>query len=205
VTDHGKSIRSRLLNFAKKENLAFQLVIIRYLHERLLYRVSLSRYTNNFCLKGGVLLYFYSREQTRPTRDIDFLGTDIPNEINFIETAFKEICSVNHHQDAVVFNTGSIVAEEITGQDKYPGIRLFVHANLDTIRQRIQVDIGFGDIVIPAPVQLYYPTILLESEIPFTFLIMPSFPPHFPPILTVCGSGKFFWLRTILIKLLTLL
>ena len=166
MTDIGKSIRTRLLNISKKENLSFQLVIIRYLHERLLYRVSRSLYADNFCLKGGVLLYFYNRQQTRPTLDIDFLGTNIPNEIHSLESSFKEICSIKYPSDAVIFDTGSIIAEEIAGQDEYPGIRLFVNANLDTIRQRIQIDIGFGDIVIPAPVQLNYPTLLPESGVP---------------------------------------
>jgi predicted nucleotidyltransferase component of viral defense system len=166
MTNTGKSIRTRLLNIAKKENLSFQIVIIRYLHERLLYRVSLSKYANSFCLKGGVLLYIYNREQTRPTMDIDFLGTNIPNEIDSIKSALREICSIYYPADAVLFDTSSIVAEEISGQDEYAGIRLFVTANLDTIRQRIQVDIGFGDTVIPAPVELNYPTLLPESEIP---------------------------------------
>jgi predicted nucleotidyltransferase component of viral defense system len=166
MTDTGKSIRTRLLNIAKKENLSFQLVIIRYMHERLLYRVSLSKYAGNFCLKGGALMYVYSLEQTRPTKDIDFLGTNIPNEINFIESAFREICAVVYQPDAVIFDSGSITSEEITGQDKYPGIRLNVTASLDTISQRMQVDVGFGDIVIPAPVQLSYPTLLPESGIP---------------------------------------
>ena len=161
----GKSIRARVLNIAKKENLTLQLVIIRYLHERLLYRVSVSHYADNFCLKGGVLLYYYNREQTRPTMDIDFLGTNIPNEVKFIVSAFREICAMSYPHDAVVFDISSIVAEEIASQDQYPGIRLFVIAGLDTIRQRIQIDIGFGDIVIPSAVQLNYPTLLPESEI----------------------------------------
>ena len=166
MKDTGKSIRTRLLNIAKKENLAFQLVIIRYMHERLLYRVSLSRYTKNFCLKGGALMYFYSLEQTRPTKDIDFLGTNIPNEADFLVSAFREICSLHYPVDAVTFDISSIVAEEIAGLDEYPGIRLFITAGLDTISQRIQVDIGFGDIVTPASVQLSYPTLLPGSGIP---------------------------------------
>ena len=166
MTVSSKSIRTRLLNIAKKENISFQLVIIRYIQERLLYRLSLSLYANNFCLKGGVLLYIYHREQTRPTLDIDFLGTNIPNESDSLKSAFNEICAIYYPPDAVTFDTSSIVAEEIAGQDEYPGIRLFVNANLDTIRQRIQVDIGFGDIVIPAPVQLNFPTLLPGSGIP---------------------------------------
>ena len=166
MTDSGKSIRTRLLNLAKKENLSFQLMIIRYMHERLLYRISLSLYSNNFCLKGGVLLYAFSHEQTRPTMDIDFLGTNIPNEIDSLKSAFREICSIHYSADAVTFDTSSIVAEEITGLNEYPGIRLFVIAKLDTIKQCIQVDVGFGDIVLPTPVTLSYPTLLPDSTIP---------------------------------------
>lgn len=166
MSNFGKSIRARLLNLAKKENLSFQLVIIRYMHERLLFRLAMSMYADNFCLKGGVLLYVYSRKQTRPTLDIDFLGTNIPNELESLKATFRNICSMYYPPDAVTFDTGSISAEEIAGQDEYPGIRLFVTASLDTIRQRIQVDIGFGDVVLPAPVTLSYPTLLPDSGIP---------------------------------------
>jgi predicted nucleotidyltransferase component of viral defense system len=160
------SIHARLLNIAKKGNLSFQLVIIRYLQERLLYRISLSRYAGNFCLKGGVLLYFYSKEMTRPTKDIDFLGTNIPNDKSFLVAAFKEICTMHYQNDAVNFISDTIVAEEIADRDQYPGVRLFVIAELNTIKQRLQIDVGFGDVVVPKPVLLSYPTLLSESEIP---------------------------------------
>lgn len=166
MSNTGKSIRTRLLNLAKKENLSFQLVIIRYMQERLLFRLAKSVYSENFCLKGGVLLYVYSREQSRPTLDIDFLGTNIPNELESVKAAFRNICSIYYPPDAVTFDTGSISAEEIAGLDKYPGNRLFVTAELDTIRQRIQVDVGFGDVVLPPPIKLSYPTLLSDSEIP---------------------------------------
>jgi len=166
MSNTGKSIRTRLLNLAKKENLSFQLVIIRYMQERLLFRLAMSMYSANFCLKGGVLLYVYSREQSRPTLDIDFLGTNIPNELESLKAVFRNICSIYDPLDAVTFDTGSISAEEIAGRDKYPGIRLFVMAGLDKIRQRIQVDVGFGDAVFPSPIKLSYPTLLPDSGIP---------------------------------------
>ena len=107
MKDPGKSIRARLLNIAKKENLSFQLVIIRYMHERLLYRISLSDYSNSFCLKGGALMYIYTLEKTRPTRDIDFLGSDIPYDKSFVETVFRMICSISYPPDAIFFDSGS--------------------------------------------------------------------------------------------------
>ena len=166
MTEPGKSIRAHLLNLAKKENIAFQLVIIRYFHERLLYRISISRYANNFFLKGGTFLYYYTREQTRPTMDIDFLGYKMVNDINSVRTILREICLLEYSNDAVTFDGNAVSAEEITGQDEYSGVRLFVTAKLDTIQQRIQIDIGFGDLVIPSPVRLNYPVLLPGSEMP---------------------------------------
>jgi predicted nucleotidyltransferase component of viral defense system len=166
MTDLAKSIRARLLNIAHDEKLTFQLVHFRYVHERLLYRLSISEYTGNFVLKGGVLLYSYSKEKTRPTKDIDFLGSNLPNELEFLKETFASICGINYLDDAVNFDPASITAEEITDQDEYHGTRLFVDAFLDTAKLRIQIDIGFGDIVIPAPVELTYPAFLPDAKPP---------------------------------------
>lgn len=79
--DIAKSIKAKLLNIAKKEELDYQQLIIRYLYERLLYRLSVSPYKDKFCLKGGALLYAFEKEFPRPTLDIDFLGMKIKNEL----------------------------------------------------------------------------------------------------------------------------
>ncbi len=52
----GKSIRARLYNIASNKGINYQHLLIRFFHERLLYRISVSRYRDNFYLKGGVLL-----------------------------------------------------------------------------------------------------------------------------------------------------
>lgn len=73
--NYGKSIRARLLNIAKHEDVFYQTILTRYFQERLLYRISQTRYRENFYLKGGALMYAYERFAARPTLDIDFLGT----------------------------------------------------------------------------------------------------------------------------------
>jgi len=160
------SIRAKLLNISRKEKIAFQLIIFRYLHERFLYRLSISRHSDFFLLKGGNLLYAIESITVRPTRDIDFLGVNVENNINKIKNIFIEICTINSKDDAVWFDTSSISAEQITEQDKYKGIRLFINSGFDTIRQRIQIDIGFGDIIIPVAQQLNYPVLLHEMQTP---------------------------------------
>lgn len=157
----GKSIRTKLLNVAKKENIFYQTILTRYFQERLLYRMSQTRFRNNFYLKGGALMYAYERFAARPTLDIDFLGSNISNERTFIIAAFKEICSVPYDEDGVSFDIEHITAQNITEFKDYHGIRLSIPVRLDSIAQVLTMDIGFGDVVTPSPVNLDFP-ILLE-------------------------------------------
>jgi predicted nucleotidyltransferase component of viral defense system len=163
---HPVSIRAALFNLAKREGLIFQFVVIRYLHERLLYRLSVSEYASMFFLKGGALLYALEGLHTRPTVDIDMLAKHVNNDKERVKAIFRTICEIGYDADCVVFDSGSIVAGGIAENSKYGGVRLCINARFDTVRQRLQVDIGFGDIVTPAPVTLIYPTLLDKLESP---------------------------------------
>ncbi len=160
------SIRIRLNNLAKKENIDFQIILIRYLHERFLYRLSNSSSSHNFFLKGGTLLYAIEGIKTRPTIDIDFLAVQIPNEIDVIKNTFVEICKIQFTDDGVWFESNSISAEIITENNKYNGVRIYIQSGFDTIRQRLQIDIGFGDVFITKPQQLHFPVLLNEMQVP---------------------------------------
>jgi predicted nucleotidyltransferase component of viral defense system len=160
-----KSIRAKLLHISKKENISFQLIIIRYFQERLLYRLSISQFNENFCLKGGVLLYMLNEKKSRPTIDIDFLAINTQNDQNYIKYVFSEICKINPGKDAVLFDYQNIVVEDILKQANYNGVRVTTVGYLDTIKQRIQIDIGFGDKVHPEPLMVNYP-VILEMEYP---------------------------------------
>ena len=91
----GKSIRAKLLNVAKKENVFYQTILTRYFQERLLHRLSKTRFRGNFYLKGGALMYAYERFAARPTLDIDLLGCDIRNDCVAMVSIFREICWLN--------------------------------------------------------------------------------------------------------------
>ena len=82
--------QSKLLNIAKKEDVFYQTILTRYFQERLLYRMSQTKYRSNFYLKGGALMYAYEKFAARPTLDIDFLGNNISNEGTTIVATFKE-------------------------------------------------------------------------------------------------------------------
>lgn len=161
IKNYGKSIRTKLLNVAKKEDVFYQTILTRFFQERLLFRMSQTRYRNNFYLKGGALMYAYERFAARPTLDIDFLGKNISNEGATIVAAFKEICSLPYDEDGIIFDIDHITSQNITEFKDYHGIRLSIPVKMDTIAQVLTMDIGFGDVVTPSPIDLDYP-ILLE-------------------------------------------
>lgn len=136
------------------------MLVTRYLHERLLYRLSVSPYHNHFFLKGGALLYVHERLMARPTLDIDFMGYHIDNDKVNIKKVFAEICAIPYPQDGVTFYTETLKTDDIAIEKNYPGVRLTLDASIDTIRQYVSMDIGFGDIITPCPSKLDYPNLI---------------------------------------------
>lgn len=144
------SIRQRLLNVSKQNGEAFDFVLSRYAIERLLYRLSQSQHSNAFVLKGAILFYFWNREMHRPTRDIDFLGSG-PADCDILATIISEIVSTPAGEDGLNFDTSTIKATPIREDAFYEGIRVKLIARLGNVRIPMQIDIGFGDAVTPAP------------------------------------------------------
>ena len=99
IKNYGKSVRTRLLTVSKESGIPYMTILVRYLQERLLYRVSQSEFKENFYLKGGALLYAFHQEKARPTKDIDFLGTHISNDRDYIKAVFGKIAKVPCEED----------------------------------------------------------------------------------------------------------
>jgi predicted nucleotidyltransferase component of viral defense system len=160
TTNYAHSIKAKLLNLSKQENIQYQQLLTRYFQERLLFRLSISYHRSRFILKGGALLYAYEQFAARPTLDIDFMGTRIAGDKESVKAAFREICEIEYIEDGVVFHADTIETDDIAIEKKYPGVRIIVEAQLDSIRQAVSMDICFGDVVIPSPVDLDYPVLL---------------------------------------------
>jgi hypothetical protein len=97
--------------------------------------------------------------------DIDLLGLFIQNNQERLKAIFIEICQIQYEQDGLQFLEHSMVTSEIAKDRRYSGIRIEFEGRLGNIRQMMQVDIGFGDVVTPDPVKMQYPT-LLKMEPP---------------------------------------
>lgn len=167
------SVRARLLNRARETGQDFSLILIRYALERLLYRLSISAYADQFLLKGALLFDLWFDIPHRPTRDADFLGlgsTELPD----LETIFRNICTVDA-EDGVTFRPDTVQAAEIRKEANYDGVRVTLLGLIDGARCPVQIDIGFGDAVTPGPEEVQYPVMLPDFQAP-RLRVYPRYP-----------------------------
>jgi hypothetical protein len=155
----GASVRARLLDRARAERSDFQILLTRYAIERLLYRLSVSAHRDRFILKGAMLFVTWVADPFRPTRDLDLLGYGDNGDKALAET-FRAICSEPVAEDGVTFDAVGLRAAPIREDVEYGGVRIRTTATIAGARIPIQIDIGFGDVVTPAPVEIDYPALL---------------------------------------------
>lgn len=158
-TNIAASIQARLLEHSRRLGVEHQLTLTRFAGERLLYRLSASKYADRFLLKGAALMLAWLGENIRPTKDIDLLG---PAELTGgrLATVFTEIVSVPCKADGLHFDSSKISIHPIREERVYGGMRVMLAAHLGAVRIPLQVDIGQGDSVVPAPCTLEYPSML---------------------------------------------
>jgi hypothetical protein len=153
----GASVRARLLRLAQEKHDSFEDLLVRYVHERLLYRLG-SEQRARFALKGALLFPLWGPEIPRATRDLDLLwhGDSSPEAIAEV---FRSLCLVDE-PDGVAFDAGSVAAEPIREHQEYLGVRVVLRADVARARVRVQVDLGFGDAIDPPAQRVTYPSLL---------------------------------------------
>lgn len=154
------SVRQRLLNEARATGRPFGELLQYFAMERFLYRLSRSRHADKFVLKGALMMTAWKGFLLRPTMDIDLLGRT-NNDMEALIAIAKEVCELHVDvEDGLRFDPSTVTGERITEAAEYQGVRLRFQAFLGTARVPMQLDVGFGDIVVPSPAQIKYPTIL---------------------------------------------
>lgn len=160
------SVRQRLKNQATQDKRPFAELLQYYAMERFLYRLTQSSHASRFILKGALMLRVWQSPQFRPTMDIDMLG-ETSNEIDDICAQVADIISVEV-DDGLVFDAATIRGEKIKEDADYEGVRVRFIGTLDNARVNMQIDVGFGDIIHPKPIEAELPTIL-DSPAPKLF------------------------------------
>ncbi|MDP3683467.1 MAG: nucleotidyl transferase AbiEii/AbiGii toxin family protein, partial [Ignavibacteria bacterium] len=153
------SVKERLRNISIQAGKDFQSVLHQYIQERFLFRLSKSIYVDNLILKGALLFVAHDISRSRPTKDIDFLGSSVPNEKDKLVEIIKEILDVSC-EDGLRFDNNDIDSEDIVEGEEYHGVHIKFYAYLEHSRERVQIDIGFGDRIIGGPIEIDFPTLL---------------------------------------------
>ena len=139
------SIKDRLKNISKETGKTMQELLIAYGLERTIYRISISRYNDNFTLKGGIFLYaLFDGNYARATTDIDLKAEKISNDLKDMQEVFKEIFSLET-DDPVRFDIDSLSVKSITEFKNYHGV-------------------NFGDVIIPGRVEMDFPVVLGDER-----------------------------------------
>lgn len=151
------SVRDRLLALARSRGWEFNRVLARYGVERVLSRLAASPHRTRFLLKGASLFTVWEGAPHRATRDLDLLGM-ARHALDDMGSLFREVCATPVEPDGLIF--GDVTAEPIRAAKDAGGIRVMIDATLAKAIVRVQVDVGFGDVVVPAPAEIEFPTLL---------------------------------------------
>jgi len=154
----GISAYNRLRDLATTTKRNFQELLMYYAMERVLYRLSKSKYADRFVLKGALLLHSLDPSLARSTKDIDLLGR-FDNSLDQIASIFREICNIKT-EDGLQLDEATIETLKIKEDAEYEGGRVSFIGHLGSARIPIQIDIGFGDAVNPPPTEIEFPTLL---------------------------------------------
>lgn len=143
------SIKDRLLNLSRSKGGDFQLLLERFAMGRLLWRLVHSE--RKFVLKGAQLFSVWQETPHRPTRDLDLLSFG-SSSVEDMRAFFEQVlATAAEPEDCLVWT--HLAASRIREDEKYEGVRIEVMAMLERTRIPLQIDIGFGDSIIPAPVE----------------------------------------------------
>ena len=153
------SVSARLLNRAKQTGDDYQTLLTSYCLERFLYRLSVSDRRDRFVLKGAMLLRLWSERAYRATLDLDLLRRG-DGTFDAIRDDLRAIITTPAPPDAVDFDGARIRLEAIRAEDEYAGTRARLPARSGKARLVLQIDMGLGDAVWPAPETCSYPTLL---------------------------------------------
>jgi hypothetical protein len=154
----GASVRQRLLNLSRAAGPPFDILLTRYVLERLLYRLTLTPHADRFVLKGAMLVMTWFADPHRQTRDVDLLGFGNPAPDAML-AVFQEVCAIQI-DDGVDIDAAGLRVDLIREALEYGGLRLRTTATVAAARVSVVIDIGFGDATEPGIEEVELPVLL---------------------------------------------
>ena len=155
-------VKDKLKNIAVKKNIEFNTLLRLYMYDRFIERLAVSKYRDNFILKGGFYLSTLFGLESRSTKDIDTAIKDINFTKENVEEMIKSIISIDINDGALI---NFVEISNIREEDQYGGFRVVLNVKVDTIRETFQIDIATGDPITPKPIVYKYLPILGDRYI----------------------------------------
>lgn len=157
-----RQLKGKIRNLAVEKNVSAQILLRIYMMERLLERISISQYKDRFIIKGGILISSMLGISKRVTVDIDTTVKNLKIEKDNISKVFSELILININ-DGVTFDILKI--SDIRLEDIYPGVRISIICNYETLKIPISVDITAGDKITPKEINYKYPLMFEDKKI----------------------------------------
>ncbi|WP_339670994.1 nucleotidyl transferase AbiEii/AbiGii toxin family protein [Dasania marina] len=159
-----ESVKQRLLALARTRKEDFNFVLRQFVLQRLMYRLSVSKFSGDFLLKGGLLFWVWNQDFNRPTQDMDLLGFG-SDDVELLQATFLAITQIEA-DDGLVFNGDTLTVTEIKEDAKYQGIRVNGRATLVKADIPYQIDIAFDDAVAAVSTTTKIPVFLSDMPVP---------------------------------------
>ncbi len=147
VKNRTASVLARLKNQSREEGIGYQLGLQLFCQEEFLRRLALSKYRENYVLKGGMFLYTLTNFESRPTQDMDFLLWNLHGSLDEIFDIMQEICSIQTGNEFIRLEP--LGTEQITPEKKYPGVKTKFMGRIENMRIPFSVDVGIDDVIVP--------------------------------------------------------
>ena len=159
---NSESLKTKINNRAKKNNVMPQDLMQMYFFERLLYRISISKYKNNFILKGGLLLSALFGDDRRTTQDMDTMIKGIEIKSKTLNHILEEIIKLDGN-DGIDFKI--LKSNDIRTQDKYGGTRISILGLKEELQVNLKIDITTKDPIVPSEINFKYKSMFDDTYI----------------------------------------
>ena len=156
------AVKAKIKNKAGGSSDKSQIMLRIYLMERLLERVSLSKYRDNFVLKGGLLVSSLVGVDMRSTMDVDTTVKSLPMNKKSVQKILEEIMAIEV-EDGVSFRISKV--QDIMEGHEYEGLRFMIECSMDRLKQTIKIDISTGDEITPGAIEYKLPLIIEDRTI----------------------------------------
>lgn len=155
-------LKDKLKNISKEKGVNFNTLFRLYMYDRFIKRLSVSKYKDNFILKGGFYLSTLFGIENRATMDIDTAFKNANFNEETIVKMIKEIISIDIDDNAKLEFIG---VSPIRDEDEYGGFRVNIQIEMENIKEKIHIDVATGDPITPKEIKYRYKPILDDNYI----------------------------------------